>query len=572
MPSRFPRRIHGFVLAIVCSLAACTGPPDDPSLLASYDGGDLRATDLDDFILTQPEAQRRPAEGEDRQVWRRKMLEMLIAERALEAEALSAPPDEATTRVVEARRQAALEEIVRARCVAERGQVRDEDLRTFYDENPDEFGHAEQVRLRHIFKRVSRTATAAERARIRAEADALRKALDEGAVFTELARTQSDSETARFDGLIGRLGRGDLEPAVERIVFGLDEGETSGVVPTAVGFHIFQVVNHVPTFRMPFEEARTRIQRRLTKSFAEKAVASCFEELLEASGATFAPELAEGANADPAAVIFALGEDRITVGDLRDRLEGMSFSAQRERSIREHLTAVATSQLFQWQAARDGLVDEADVATQLAAAERDTRIQRARRVRFEAALDKVPESALRTLYDTNRSRFQTPQLYRLRILTRAFPEDDTKPYRHFEALAALAEQVRSGARAFEDLAREVSDDLTAHAGGDVGRVRLDGLFEWAGPNAQKKVEALLPGDVSEPILIERYDEEFLKFRRQGYMLVQLLEVEPSAPLAFEEVTERLRSGYLQRELPTISSQVRADLLTSVSTRVFEDRL
>ncbi len=59
-----------------------------------------------------------------------------------------------------------------------------------------------------------------------------------GAAFADVARELSEDESASRGGALGRIGPGQLPPALEATGFALDVGQVSGVVESPLGFHL----------------------------------------------------------------------------------------------------------------------------------------------------------------------------------------------------------------------------------------------------------------------------------------------------------------------------------------------
>ncbi len=556
---------------LALGLAACGRGAVSQDVLPSSGLGPVTRAELEDYTLSLPEKRRSPAEGQERTEWRRSLVAELLDSRALAAEAqqrsLAETPEIATE--LEARREAVLAAEVRDRRIRERVQITDEGLRAFYDANPEEFGHGERIRLRNIFRRVDRGAPATVRTAARREMESLLDELRQGASFADLAKAHSDSETADLGGLIGKIDRGVFTPELEKVIWSLKDGELSEVVATPVGFQIFKLESHIPPFKMAFEEARGKLRRRLTQEATEAVVEELFEELLAASGAVYRPDLLAGE--DQEAVLLALDENRLTLADWRRRQQSKSLYARREPAPKEQLATLVRDRLFAWEAARQGIVEEPAIAEPLAAIERSVLSGRVARENLERELAESEESSLQTYYETYQRRYQSPKLVHLHILTRDFPGGEVS-YKLYGELEQLARDLRAGARDFGAAARELSEDLSAYRGGDLGPVRLDVFAEWAGPAAQRKVGELADGEVSAPMLIERYDDQLLRYERLGYMLVKLEAVHEPAIRPYDEVRERVVRDYLRQHGDELGRRLREQRLAAIGAEIHDENL
>lgn len=91
-----------------------------------------------------------------------------------------------------------------------------------------------------------------------ATANDLKKQLDEGADFAELAKENSTDGSAAQGGDLGYFGKGRMVKEFEEVAFDLDEGEISEPVKSEFGYHIIQVTD-IPTFEEKKEELRREI-------------------------------------------------------------------------------------------------------------------------------------------------------------------------------------------------------------------------------------------------------------------------------------------------------------------------
>ena len=96
--------------------------------------------------------------------------------------------------------------------------------------------------------------------------EAARAALDEGAVFADLATSMA------ADGLaystLGPTTAADLPPEFAEAIFSLDEGAVSEPVESLFGWHLFRVIEIEPEAVQSFEEVRDDIRRDLALDLA----------------------------------------------------------------------------------------------------------------------------------------------------------------------------------------------------------------------------------------------------------------------------------------------------------------
>ena len=223
-----------------------------------------------------------------------------------------------------------------------------------------------------------------------------------------------------------------------------------------------------------------------------------------------------------------------------------------------------------WEGRRLHLEQDPAMAPRIIELRRQTSIRLARQERLKEAL-RGKEKALEAFHAANQARFTTPTLHHLRLITLAFPESGVD-YGVYERMKGLAAEIRGGRKSFADAAREISTDPSASRGGDVGFVRLDGLGEWAGPRAYAQIEKVGVGEVSEPILVERYDRRKLTYDREGYMLLSLEEVKQPQPRPYADVREEVAEEYMARDPDGVAEAVRQQVLGSIRARIHDQNL
>lgn len=469
----------------------------------------------------------------------------------------SPAPGSAPGRSREEARREVLISAVERRFVTATVRVPEAEVERFYEAHRAEFAGSERLVLRHLFRRLSARASASAREVARAELEELRRQILAGADLAALAQAQSDSQSARFGGLIAPQARGQLEPSVEARVWRLSVGELSEVVETPIGFHIFRLEQRLPPQNIDPATAREVSRSKLTLAATTAARERLFDQLVRESGALWAPQLLESAPA-PSALLFELGAERWTVADLERAIAELPFLEQRTLSPLALLRARAARTLYLFHAEREHLAETAELVQVLAEAERAAQREEAAAAFLAERREQLTDADLLPLFESRPERFAAPARHRLRILVRDFTPAHS-PHYYFEELTALAAEIRAGRRDFAAAARELSSDRSAAQGGDLGWIDLRDFGWWAGTRAYERVQELVPGAVSEPLLVEVYDGTELKDRARGYVLVRVEASEPRRARSFSEARSDIAAAWIEDHRPALQREIEARL-------------
>ena len=78
---------------------------------------------------------------------------------------------------------------------------------------------------------------------VASEADCatLKKQIEEGADFAELAKVHSKCPSGAQGGDLGTFGRGQMVPEFDQVAFSAPVGEVQGPVKTQFGYHLLEV-------------------------------------------------------------------------------------------------------------------------------------------------------------------------------------------------------------------------------------------------------------------------------------------------------------------------------------------
>jgi peptidyl-prolyl cis-trans isomerase D len=155
-----------------------------------------------------------------------------------------------------------------AAAVEKQVTVSDAEVADAYNKNKDRFTTPEKRTASHILINVKKGASPAEDAAAKAKAQAI---LDEVRKnpndFAKIAKAQSqDPGSAELGGDLGVVQKGVFVKPVEDAIYGLKEGEVSGLVRSEFGYHIIKVTKVVPQSQKTLEEAKPEIVAELKKA------------------------------------------------------------------------------------------------------------------------------------------------------------------------------------------------------------------------------------------------------------------------------------------------------------------
>jgi peptidyl-prolyl cis-trans isomerase C len=136
-------------------------------------------------------------------------------------------------------------------------KISPEEVRAFYDKNPDQFKQPETVRASHILIRVTPDASDDVKKEKRTQIDSVRALLKSGEKFADVAKKFSeDPGSAANGGDLGFFGRGQMVPEFDTAAFSLKTNEISNVITTQYGYHILLVTDRKPAQTVPFDQVK----------------------------------------------------------------------------------------------------------------------------------------------------------------------------------------------------------------------------------------------------------------------------------------------------------------------------
>jgi peptidyl-prolyl cis-trans isomerase D len=158
-------------------------------------------------------------------------------------------------------------------------QVTEDDLKRYYSQHLDDFRVPDSVFLRHIAFKTPLPDANGKRdekavAEAKAKAENVLKQVQSGADFATLAKKYSEDEGTKDNGgSLGWITHGRF-PELDSVLFALQKGQTTGVVQSSYGFHIFKAEDkqsaHVKTLDEVKNDIRPIVQQQKEEQEAER--------------------------------------------------------------------------------------------------------------------------------------------------------------------------------------------------------------------------------------------------------------------------------------------------------------
>lgn len=145
--------------------------------------------------------------------------------------------------------------------------ISDEEINEYFEENKDKLGQEEQVKASHILVEDEKTAKD------------LKKQLDEGADFAELAKEHSkDPGSAENGGDLGFFGKGKMVKEFEEAAFAAKVDEITEPVKSEKGYHIIKVAEKKEAKEATLEENKEEIKDTLYRNKVQTEYATWMNE------------------------------------------------------------------------------------------------------------------------------------------------------------------------------------------------------------------------------------------------------------------------------------------------------
>jgi peptidyl-prolyl cis-trans isomerase C len=170
--------------------------------------------------------------------------------------------------------------------------VTDKEMVEYYESHMDLFKQPLQIRISHILIQTDPKWEKSRKQEARRKIEQILKNLKKGQDFAALAKEQSDGPTKANGGDLGYITTGQLDKQFESTVFALKSGETTDIIETDYGFHLFKLMDKKPETILAYENVKEKIQQFLIEEKAKQEAELHAKTLREKANVTlFLPEL-----------------------------------------------------------------------------------------------------------------------------------------------------------------------------------------------------------------------------------------------------------------------------------------
>lgn len=200
---------------------------------------------------------------------RKKTVNEALARREAKERGIANMPEVADE--VTRRREELMEAALYADYVLKDLKVTDEDVRADFDKHASEWTTPERRRVSHILVKT------------KDEAEAIKKRLDAGEPFAEVAKKESiDTQSKNNGGDLGWIVKKDVPPAFSAVL-SFKSGQITDPIPSKFGWHLIRVTAIDPPKPMKFEEAKDQVRKSLVEREKTKKRAEWLAKLRAAA-------------------------------------------------------------------------------------------------------------------------------------------------------------------------------------------------------------------------------------------------------------------------------------------------
>ena len=158
--------------------------------------------------------------------------------------------------------------------------VDDAGLRDYYENNKTLYEVADQRKFKQLFIATGGAATPEQTATAKAEMEALHGLIAAGSSFEEAVAAR-EKDTAQLVEIVDQdfMTKGIMEPAVDEVLFALQEGEVSAPIETTSGLQIIRLEGIKGGAKNTFEDVRAQVEQDYRLSLIESDFVNAVDQL-----------------------------------------------------------------------------------------------------------------------------------------------------------------------------------------------------------------------------------------------------------------------------------------------------
>lgn len=161
--------------------------------------------------------------------------------------------------------------------------ITDEDIRSYYKENQDDYAGQTEYHLRNIFVRLASFATDSDRLRARRALEAIREELENGAAFETAVDRHSDGAAGIETSDLGYFKLEDLSRELRDHLRDMRAREATPVLETGFGLQIVYIQEIAQSEGRSLKEASTEIENQLYNEIVDRKYETWLQSLRERS-------------------------------------------------------------------------------------------------------------------------------------------------------------------------------------------------------------------------------------------------------------------------------------------------
>ena len=144
------------------------------------------------------------------------------------------------------------------------------DVKTYYEQHPGEYGGEEKYHLKNILLKLPSISDDEEKRLIRKKMESVVEKLNKGMSFEEAADSFSESAIPDSGGELGVFSLDALSPRIRTAIKGIKPGGYTSIIETDPGYQIFFLKEIIKTPGKPLDKVSSEIEEKLFQKIVDE--------------------------------------------------------------------------------------------------------------------------------------------------------------------------------------------------------------------------------------------------------------------------------------------------------------